>query len=220
CEHAVALAPNDPTPWVVLQNIAQGLRYGNDEYRGIWHEIVSREPLHVAAHSSAMLYWLPRWFGSDELVEAFVEDATRGRPPGSLLTQIRLQWLYMERIPRTADERTAFYHGPMVASAIDAAIEDLHAASPEHPSYATQRHWLAYFLTQSGRYTEAYQMFQAIGPYYGSWPWLLANDPATRFTGVRADAVLGWEDAGRPSLPGESAAESAAGSAVADTRSI
>jgi hypothetical protein len=108
----------------------------------------------------------------------------------------------------------------MVASAIDAAIEDLHAASPEHPSYATQRHWLAYFLTQSGRYTEAYQMFQAIGPYYGSWPWLLANDPATRFTGVRADAVLGWEDAGRPSLPGESAAESAAGSAVADTRSI
>ncbi len=42
CEHAAAVAPHDPTPWVVLQTIAQGLQYDNDDYRKIFDEVVSQ----------------------------------------------------------------------------------------------------------------------------------------------------------------------------------
>lgn len=201
CMHAAAVAPADPTPWVVLQQIALGLQYDNDAYRAVWHEVVSREPMHVQAHLAAVMYWLPRWFGSDELATAFVDDATRGKPAGTLLTQVRLQWIYFEKIPKTGAERTEFYHGPVLEAALDDALADLRAASPDHPSYPAQQHWLAYFLTMAGRYAEAYDLFKTIGPYYGARPWALANDPVSRFTGIRADAVVGWEDAGRPPLP-------------------
>ena len=49
CLHAAAVDPEDPTPWVVLQTIAQGLQYDNDEYRKIFGEVVSRAPYHVHA---------------------------------------------------------------------------------------------------------------------------------------------------------------------------
>ena len=203
CLHAAAVAPEDPTPWVVLQTIAQGLQYDNDEYRKIFAEVVSRAPYHVHAHAAALSYWLPRWFGSDELAESFVNEATLGKPAGTLLTHLRLEWFYFERIPKTEADREDFYHGPEVRVAIDAALADLQAATADRPAYATQRHWLAYFLTRAGRYAEAYDMFRQIGPYYGGWPWALAKDPVSRFTGTRAEAVMGWEDAGRPPLPGQ-----------------
>jgi hypothetical protein len=202
CLHAAEVAPEDPTPWAVLQTIAQGLQYDNDDYRKIFDEVVARAPYHVQAHAAALSYWLPRWFGSAELAESFVNQATLGKPAGTLLTHLRLEWFYFERIPKTPEDRTDFYHGPEVQVAIDEALADLRAASSDRPAYPTQRHWLAYFLTQAGRYAEAYDMFRQIGPYYGGWPWALAKDPVSRFTGVRAEAVMGWEDAGRPPLPG------------------
>ena len=40
CLHAAEVAPEDPTPWVVLQTIALGLQYDNDEYRKVFGEVV------------------------------------------------------------------------------------------------------------------------------------------------------------------------------------
>lgn len=198
-----ASAPEDPTPYIAMITTASDLGWSHDELRELWADVTKRAPYHVEAHLSAMMNWLPRWGGSTELVTAFVDEAAHGSPVGSLLTMPRLEMLYLENSLLRGEERVQAYGSPAVAAAIEEALADLAAADPAHPRYGTQLHWLAYFLTKAGRFAEAVDFFRRIGPYCGSWPWSNFNDPLAQFTGVRAEAVLGWEDAGRPPLPGQ-----------------
>ena len=142
CEHAAAVAPHDPTPWVVLQTIAQGLQYDNDHYRKIFDEVVSRAPYHVHAHAAALSYWLPRWFGSDDLAESFVNWATLGKPAGTLLTHLRLEWFYFERIPKTEPTAPTSTMVPRWRSPL--TLPSPTYGRPRRPAgVPTQRHWLA-----------------------------------------------------------------------------
>ncbi|HEU0238410.1 MAG TPA: hypothetical protein VFR11_03930 [Micromonosporaceae bacterium] len=200
CRRAAALAPSDPTPWIELLIIARGLQYEQDQFRTVWQEVRSRAPDHLGAHLFARIYWQPEWFGSTELHEAFIADATHGRPMGSLFTLVRLCSVH-DGEPRSEAERPAYYREVALNLVIDEAAADLAAASPDHPYAATQRHMLAYLLTNAGRHTEAYAQFKAIGAYCGSSPWWSYADPLDSFVSTRSAAVMGWEDAGRPTLP-------------------
>jgi hypothetical protein len=153
----------------------------------------------VAAHQRALYYWLPRWQGSAELAAAFVAGTLARARPGSLLTGVRLEYLFLERIPGTDPDRSAYHRGRELAEALDAAVADLAAAPPDHPYGIHHRHWLAYFLTRAGRYAEAVEAFRAIDGYAGARPWELFADPAGTFSAVRAEAVLGWQGAARVS---------------------
>jgi len=201
CLWAAAQAPGDPTPWIEMLTVARGLQFDNDQFREVWREVVTRDPNHLGAHLMARGYWLPRWYGSTELHDQFVEDATRGRPNGSLFTLVRLRGMFDEQEPSNAAEREEFYRDPQPHRILDEAVADLAAARPDHPYLASQRHMLAYFFTNAGRFAEAYEQFKAIGAYCGASPWSLYNDPVGQFVGKRATAVMGWEDAGRPALP-------------------
>lgn len=201
CLRAAANAPADPTPWIELLTVARGLQYDNDRFRELWREVISRAPDHLGAHLSARGYWLPRWYGSTDLHDAFVDEATRNRPRGSLFTLVRLRAMFDEYEPKKRADQAAYYRTPEPHRILDEAAADLAAAPPSHPHYASQRHMLAYFFTNAGRYAEAYDQFAAIGPYCGASPWSLYGDPVGKFVGERARAVIGWEDAGRPPLP-------------------
>ncbi len=61
--------------------------------------------------------------------------ATLGKPAGTLLTHLRLEWFYFERIPKTEADRADFYHRPEVQVALDAALADLRAAATDRPAY-------------------------------------------------------------------------------------
>jgi hypothetical protein len=196
CERAAALAPDDPTPWIMMMAPAQGLSWSNDRFREIWATIVARAPRSVGAHLRALQYWLPRWQGSDELATAFVDETMSYATPGSLLTGVRLEWLFMERLPGNAAAQDAFYRSAEVTAAIDAAVADLRAAAPTHPYHANQRHWLAWYLTKAGRFGEAVEEFRALGGYCGAWPWQLYGDAVGQFTTVRAEALHGLGGAG------------------------
>lgn len=200
-----ASAPEDPTPYIAMLAASTSLGWSHDEFRELWAEVNKRAPYHVEAHLSAMMHWLPRWGGSTELVTAFVDEAAHASPAGSLLTMPRLEMLYLENSLLRGEERVQAYRSPAVAAAIDEALADLAAADPAHPRYGLQLHWLAYFLTKAGRYAEAVDFFRRIGPYCGAWPWTNFDDALSQFTATRAEAVLGWEDAGRPALPGQPA---------------
>jgi hypothetical protein len=182
CDRATELAPDLAAPWVVLVSCAQGIGWDHERMRGIWKEIRARAPESVAAHARALAYWLPRWRGSDELAAAFVAETLAAARPGSLLTSVQLQYLYVEQVPE-------------VAGALDAAVADLAASAPEHPYRASHRHWLAYFLTKAGRYAEAVTEFRAIDGYAGARPWDWSTDPAGTLASTRAEALLGWQRA-------------------------
>src|SRR2546421_3308211 len=156
-ERAVALAPGLATPWIVLMSCAQGLGWEHDRFRAIWAEVSARAPVSVAAHQRALYYWLPRWQGSAELATAFVADTSARARPGSLLTGVRLEYLFLE-------------DGPGLAEALDAAIADLAAAPADHPYRILHRHWLAYLLTRAGRPTGAAAGLQRIPAIVGRPP--------------------------------------------------
>jgi hypothetical protein len=191
CERAATLSPGLATPWITLMSCAQGLDWGNERFRDIWSKVVSRAPRSVGAHERALQYWLPRWHGSDELAAGFVAETVARATPGSLLTGVRLEYLFMERIPRDATARSEFYRGAELREALDAASTDLRAAPQDHPYLARQRHWLAYFLTKAGRHAEAVEQFRAIDGFAGGWPWELFEDAASTFAATRAEALVG-----------------------------
>jgi hypothetical protein len=191
CERASALAPHLATPWITLMSCAQGLSWDNDRFREIWNEVASRAPYSVAAHERALHYWLPRWKGSDELAAAFVNDTETRAPLGRLLSGVRLEYIFMERARGTAAERAAYYRGPELADALDAALADLAASAPDHPYRPNHRHWLAYLLTKAGRYAEAVEEFRAVDGFAGGWPWQLFDDATATFANTRAEAVRG-----------------------------
>jgi hypothetical protein len=201
CRAAAELSPEDPTPWIVLLGAAKGLQWENDEFRALWKEVLERAPHHVLAHISAQSYWLPRWFGSTDLVLEFTEQAIAAAPDGSLLSLLRLDLLNRELRPNDAALRPAFWRGEQVRWAIDEALIDLAAADPGHLRINTLRSWLAIFLVRTERWAEAVEQFRAIGRMVAFEPWTYSKDGTTLFTQQRASAVLGWEAAGRPAVP-------------------
>jgi hypothetical protein len=193
CERAIALGPTLTAPWLAMMASAQGLSWDNDRFRGIWAEAVTRAPHSLAVHRAALSYWLPRWQGSTELVAAFVADTMTRATPGHLLTSVRLEYLYLERVPGKDPQRSAYLRGTELAEALDAALADLAAARPDHPYRAHHRHWLAYLLTKAGRYQAAVDEFRAIDGNVDARPWNLFADPAGAYTATRAEAVLGGQ---------------------------
>ena len=205
CATAAALAPEDPTPWIVHLPAAMGLQWSNDEFRALWAEVQRRAPYHVKAHLSGLSYWRPRWYGSEELMVEFVEGAIAAAPAGSLLTLLRLDMLNSEFRPEGAAELKAFWRGERVGAAVDACLADLAAADPGHLRIGAMRSWLAFFLTRAGRHAEAVEQFRRIGTQVAAEPWSYSANGTDLFVETRATAVLGWEDAGRPELPGAAA---------------
>jgi hypothetical protein len=201
CAAAADLAPADPTPWIVLLTAARGLQWSHEEFNAVWAEVKQRAPLHFRAHSAAMSYWRPRWYGSEELMVRFVEEAVAAAPTGSLLSMLRLDMLNSEFRPKDPAELKAFWTSDRVTAAVDAALADLAAAEPAHLRIGAMRSWLAFFLTRGERWAEAVEQFRLIGTHIAAEPWSYSKDRTTLFTTTRANAVLGWEDAGRPELP-------------------
>ncbi len=196
-ERAVALAPDDPAPHIEMLTAAMGLQWSNDDFRALWSDVVARVPHSVAAAVRALAYWRPRWFGSLELIQSFVDTVEADAPLGAMLSQLRLEMLYTELRPDAAPARTEFDRSDDVRSAIEAGLADAEAADPSNVRLPFLRHWLAFWLHLSGRDYEAIEQFRAIGGYSGAAPWTYWTNAKAEFTATRATAVARWEDGGR-----------------------
>jgi hypothetical protein len=201
CREASALAPEDPTPWIVMLPTAMGLQWPNEDFTALWTEVVRRAPYHVKAHLAALSYWRPRWSGSVEHAVHFVETAIASAPRGSLLTLLRLDLLNSELRPDDQQQRPAFWTGDQVRWAVDEALADLAAADPGQLRVGALRSWLARILTLEGRHAEAFEQFRQLGSFIAFEPWSFSKDGTSLYLTTRTTAVLGWEDAGRPPLP-------------------
>ncbi|MFD4655233.1 hypothetical protein ACFWP2_06315 [Kitasatospora sp. NPDC058444] len=185
---AVALAPDDPNPWVAQISVAMGLGWSNDRFRELWAEITKRDPHHWAAHNRALQYWCDKWRGSHELMHRFLDEAIAAAPAGSLLAPIKLE-AYWEQFVRDGDTLIA-WERPDVGAALDAALADLAAADPDHPRIRYAQGWLAFALTRADRFTEALAQYQALGEYIPQ-PFTDRQDPRQFFIDLRVQAVKG-----------------------------
>ncbi|MCZ4102305.1 hypothetical protein C8250_042600 [Streptomyces sp. So13.3] len=197
CDRAVELAPADPTPYVAQLSVARGLGWSHEEFRALWTEIVTRDPYHFGAHTSALQYWCAKWQGSHELMHGFAQRAAASAPHGDLLATLPI-FAFFEQKYRDGNED--IYALPTTAPAVDAALRAVANASPGHYRLPAIRHMLAYTLESSGRNAEAVVQFQLIGGFAGGAPWSYFGEPLKVFAATRARAVVGWEDAGRPAV--------------------
>lgn len=200
CQRSASLDLYDPSPLIGLLTIAMGLQWDNTNFRALFARVEERSAHHSVAVSAAGNYWQPRWFGSMDLLNAFFDEQRAKAPAGSLIEEKRLYYTVNNFNEIPEDERKAYRTGPEVSALLDYAVADFEAADLRHPGKMKAAHLIAQRLTIHGRYAEAVRMFRRIGAFAGNSPWTWAKDPVLSFTQRRTDAILGWEDAGRPPL--------------------
>ncbi|MER7581856.1 hypothetical protein [Kitasatospora sp. NPDC097691] len=184
---AVELAPaEDPNPWVAQIAIAMGLGWSREDFRGLWAEVVARDPHHLRAHEGALQYWCAKWHGSHELMHAFVDTALADAPAGSLLTVLKVRACF-EQITRDKAGAAA-YRTPEFTAAVDALLADLAQADPAHPQLQSARGWAAWSLVMNARVAPALELFRVMGGEVAG-PWLSYEDPRQAFDRMREIAV-------------------------------
>ncbi|GAA2025603.1 hypothetical protein GCM10009839_24720 [Catenulispora yoronensis] len=191
---ATELVPEDPTPWTTLVTAARGLQYSNLDFEPVWQELLIRDALNRRAHVQALQYWQPKWYGSRELADTFVEETAIRAPGSALAFQLRIEnqmeiWLDRER----RGGREAFFRrGPGRAPLTKALDEYWDGTVPTARGQgAGDGNRLAWALTTVGRWDEACEVWKEIGGcLIDSSPWLYVRDPAAVFVELRREAFV------------------------------
>ncbi|MCS7481772.1 DUF4034 domain-containing protein [Umezawaea endophytica] len=183
-EHAVEVAPDDPTPWWSFTEIACGLSFDHDRFGRIWAGLTARAPAHRAGHDRALGYWSERWCGSHDLATAFAERAAN---TSHLLAALPLH----AALESAADDPVA-WRTPLVHAALDAVLARDHV---DDRASRTDRGYAVLALVDNHRYAEAVDQFRLLGPHADGEPWRHFPDPKEAFLDLRAEACL---RAGRP----------------------
>ncbi|MFJ3231043.1 hypothetical protein [Streptomyces sp. NPDC086787] len=198
CFRAAELAPQDPTPWVVLLGLARLERRGQPEAFGIWNEVLARDRWNREAYLGMLRYLGPDEMGSRIQVLDFV-DAVRARAP--------------ENAPCTATELTAQvlqYHSVLALGGVEALMARNHWTHVEaaqvldraahtwarpgflhHAAALADLNLLAYALIAAERRHDARPVFEAIGGQVVSWPWSVGGEPVAEYEKARSRTTIG-----------------------------
>jgi len=191
---AADLAPKDPTPWSTMVTAARRLQFSNIEFERIWQELLIRDPANRRAHLQALDYWQPKWFGSRELADRFVEDTAARLPHSALAFQLRLDnqlTIWLPRSPKI--DQAAFFRRSSGRRPLRDALDDYWTGTiPTGGGQAVlDRHWLAWALTMANRWDEACKVwFELGGGLVAGQPWLFSLNSAEFFTELRREAFI------------------------------
>ncbi|MEU0877596.1 hypothetical protein ABZ345_03270 [Lentzea sp. NPDC005914] len=158
---ATELAPQDPTPWWTLVQVAQGLSFDQARFAEIWHELVSRAPDHRAAHEVALEYW------AGQSADVMLDFAANAGPALVLRAAFLLE-----------DEDPIIWRTPLVAD----AMEQLLAADELSND---DRGYLIVALYDHNRFTAAIEQFKLLGSRADGAPWHRFEDAKGTFLEYR-----------------------------------
>jgi hypothetical protein len=82
-ERAIEQAPEDPTPWATLVQIARGQQVPPEEFERRLEGLFERAPHHVYGSQVALQYACAKWFGSSETMFAMARNLGSSAPAGS-----------------------------------------------------------------------------------------------------------------------------------------
>ncbi|MER6126619.1 hypothetical protein ABT173_29190 [Streptomyces sp. NPDC001795] len=198
CLRAADLAPEDPTPWVVLLGVSRLERRAQPEVFGVWNEVLARDRWNREAYLSMLGYLSPTEAGSRIQVLDFV-DAVRARIPENApcaATELTAEVMqYHSVLARGGVEalmaRNHWTHAP-AAQALDRAARTW--AQPgffHHAAARADLNLLAYALMAAERRNEARPVFEAIDGTVTAWPWRFGGDPLPEFEKAQSRAATG-----------------------------
>lgn len=198
CFRAADLAPEDPSPWVVLLGVSRLERWEQPQVFGVWNEVLSRDRWNREAYLSMLRYLTPQEAGSRIQVLEFV-DALSARMPANApcaATELTAQVLqYHSVIARGGLEAlVARNHWSHVSAAqtLDRAVHTW--VRPDffrHAAALADLNLLAYALMAADRRHEARLVFEALSGTVTAWPWRVGGDPLTEFEQAQNRASTG-----------------------------
>lgn len=160
---AIELAPEDPTPWVALLQVARGLAYDQAAFTEIWHGVVTRAPRHRLAHEEALAYW------ASESHEVMFDLAARTSPS-----------LVLHAAFLVEDEDPAVWRSEFVTEALGKLL-------PTELSN-DDRGYVIHALYDQNRFAEVIEQFKHLGVRADGAPWHRYADPKGTFLEYRANA--------------------------------
>ena len=198
CLRAAELAPEDPTPWVVLLGLSRLERRSQSEVFGLLNEVVARDRWNREAHLGMLRYLGREEMGSRIQVLDFVE-AVRARTPANApcaATELTAQVLqYQSVLTRGGVEALLARHHWSRGSAAQALDRAAHIwAQPgffHHAAALADLNLLAYALVAAERRGEARPVFEAINGIVAAWPWSVGGDPVSEFEKARLRSGTG-----------------------------
>ena len=122
CTHAAEMAPEDPTPWVVMLTLARaadrGRKSGHEEFWHRWQQMRGRDAFNRDGQHEALMYLFDAWCGSHQEMYDFAYWLAGEAPQGSPLAALPL--VAHAEVYRTANvgvsrPRQVFAAGPLVA---------------------------------------------------------------------------------------------------------
>ncbi|GAA2007788.1 hypothetical protein GCM10009838_87680 [Catenulispora subtropica] len=195
CEHAAAMAPSDPTPWVAMLTLARaadrGRNAGRDDFWRRWQEMRARDAFNRDGHHEALTYLFAAWCGSHAEMYDFAYWLAGQAPPGSPLAVLPL--VGHAEVYRAATAGVALQLRPspqahwgrrLVSTDVDRVLRSwLGSAIVPHAQADLDRNYLLHAMVLSGRVDtdETRALFDAIGSHAMRVPWSYTGDPASSF---------------------------------------
>lgn len=195
CEHAAEMAPEDPTPWVVMLTLARaadrGSRRGHDEFWNRWQKMRALDEFNRDGQHEALMYLFDAWCGSHKEMYDFAYWLAGEAPPGSPLAALPLvahAEVYRTAnlgVPRTRQSSPqAHWSRDLVRADIDRVMNSwLGSAIEPHAQADLDRNYLLHAMVYSGLVDtdETRALFDAIGSHAMRIPWSYTGDPESSF---------------------------------------
>jgi hypothetical protein len=193
-QDVVGRNPDEVAAWAFMVSIARGLRMHVDHVRHRFTEAVRRHPTSLKAHAEMMFTLCQRWQGSHQQMNAFVTEAAKNSPPGSLLPYL---------VPLGHIEVTLDLEGPirpeyMQTTRVRTALADAAEQSVFHPAADLGPGWqeaantFALAFDLSGDRRAAAAVFEMLGPVVTRHPWnyLGHGNEVDAFAAARSRALM------------------------------
>ncbi|MGA5413711.1 tetratricopeptide repeat protein [Streptomyces pseudogriseolus] len=188
CHRAAELAPDDPSPWVVLLGTARVVRYDHQDVDALWRQATARDPWNREAFLQMLALLSPEEGGSSASVLDFV-DAVRSRIPANapcaaveLTAAVRqYQGLLAQGGMRAMTAGQLFESGHLAAALHQAAALWPKPGFFQHAAAPADLNVLAYALCAAGRAADAHPVFEALQGMVTPWPWDVDGPALQRF---------------------------------------
>ncbi|WP_330851952.1 hypothetical protein [Lentzea sp.] len=162
--HAAELAPQDPTPWWTLVEVAGGLSFDQARFAEIWHGLHSRAPRHRAAHEAALRYW------AGQSSDVLLDFAANAGPALVLRAAFLLE-----------DDDPLIWRTQLVTGAMEQLLAEDELSNDD-------RGHLVLALYDHNRFTEVIEQFRALGTRADGTPWSRFEDPKGTFLEYRVNS--------------------------------
>ncbi|MEU9015835.1 hypothetical protein AB0D12_40545 [Streptomyces sp. NPDC048479] len=194
CTLAAEANQADPSPWVVLLALLRVHAPHWPSVEHTWDQVIARDPFNREAHHEVLTYLFQRNQGSIGEMFDWALDTAESAPLGLPIAALPLMAVaesHRHRLETNARGYGTAIHPWLECPHIDRVLDRWwrHRSPRPHAQFADDANYLAHALSFAGRHAEAFEVFEAIGPYATDLPWSYCGEPEQLFLRHRAWAL-------------------------------